>query len=176
MKNYKYLIALLAVALLALGIAGFASAQTSTPQSNPYPAFGSGMRGGRGSMRGMMGGYRPQDGTGILHDYMIAAFANALGLSPEELESRLAAGETLWQVAQSEGFSAEEFSQLWIEARTAALEQAVADGVITQEQADWMNARMQARQSAGYGPGFGPCLGGGRYGGFRGGTRWGADQ
>lgn len=175
MKKSKFWIALLGVAILALGLVGFASAQTVTPEPPPYPGYGPGMMGGRGGPGGIMGGYRAQDGTGILHDYMIAAFADALGLTPEELESRLAAGETLWQIALSEGYSAEEFSQLWIDARTSALEEAVADGVITQEQADWMIAHMQARQAAGYGPGLGPC-GGGRFGGFRGGMRWGWDQ
>ncbi len=165
MNKSKPLIALLAVVILSLGLVGFASAQTGTPEAPPYLGYG----------QGMMGGYRGQDGTGILHDYMIDAFANALGLTPEELESRLAAGETLWQIALSEGYSAEEFSQLWIEARTSALEEAVADGVITQEQADWMISRMQARQAAGYHPGFGPC-GGGYFGGFRGGMRWGFNR
>lgn len=176
MKKQYILVAILVVAALAVGGAGLVSAQTETPQSTPFPGYGPGMMGGRGGFGGMMGGYWAQDSTGLLHDYMIDAFADALNLSPEELESRLAAGETLWQIASSEGFTAEEFSQLWIAARTSALEQAVADGVITQEQADWMIAHMEARQSAGYGPGLGPCGTGARFGGFRGAMRWGLDQ
>jgi len=162
---------LVGVVVLALGAAGLAFAQTETPPAPTSPGFGSGMMGGRGGFGGMMGGNR----TGVegpLHEYMIAAFAEALGLTPEELETRREAGETLGQVAEAQGISSEEFATLWVEARTAALEQAVADGVITQEQADWMIQRMAQRQAAGFGPGSGTCTGAGPQGGFHRGPGW----
>jgi hypothetical protein len=154
---------LLVLLVLALGIAGLAYAQSETP---PYPGYGPGMMGGRGG--GMMGGGFSGE-YGPMHTYMIEAFAEALGLTPEELQSRRDAGETLWQIAESLGFSQDEFGQLWVDARTDALDQAVADGVITQEQADWMNQHMAGRQGAGYGPGSSGCMGGGA--GFQGGRQ-----
>jgi hypothetical protein len=176
MKKILVVGSIIGIAFLVLGIAGFAYAQSETPPVPAYPGYGPGMMGGRGGYGGMMGGNWSQDGAGLLHDYMVAAYAEAIGLTPEELESRLIAGETMWQIAKSEGFSSEEFGELWIGARTAALEQAVADSVITQEQADWMLTRMQGRQAAGYGPGSGSCTGAGHMGGFRGGMHRGWNQ
>jgi hypothetical protein len=174
MKKIFVIGALLALLVLALGIAGLAYAQSDTP---PYPGYGPGMMGGRGGMGWMMGG-NSSGGYGPMHAYMIDAFAEAFGLDLSELESRLAEGETLWQVAESLGYSQEEFGQLWVDARTEALDQAVADGLITQEQADWMLQHMAAGQGAGYGPGSGGCMGGGAgtgmWGGGQGrmGGRW----
>lgn len=159
MKKYLLIGVLVAGVALALGAAGLAYAQTPAP---PSPGDGAG---GRGGFSGM--GWRHSGGEGPLHEYMMEAFAEALGLSVEELEERRAAGETLWQIAQSQGLSQEAFAEMWQEARAAALQAAVADGVISQEQADWMIQRMAQRQGAGFGPGSAACEGspmGGRRG------------
>lgn len=177
--------------VLVLAVAGVAFAQGNTPPTPQAPAYGPGMMnrsydgatgawggrmGGRGM--GMRGGYAAQAGTGEygpMHDAMMSAFAEALGLPVEELEARHDAGETLWQIAEAQGMSAEDFGSLMIEARSDALQQAVADGTITQEQADWMNQRMTQRQAAGYGPGSENCTGDGPMHGGRGGAlggRW----
>jgi hypothetical protein len=100
---------------------------------------------------------------------MIDAFAEALGLDSADLQTRMSAGESLWQIAESLGFTQEEFGQLFVDARTEALNQAAADGVITQEQAEWMIQHMALRQGAGYGPGSGNCMGSGAGAGFGGG-------
>jgi hypothetical protein len=116
----------------------------------------------------MMGGFRGQatDGEyGPLHDAMIAAMAEAFGMTPEEIQAAHDAGKTMWDIAEEQGLSADEFQALMIEARTKALEQAVAGGLITQEQADWMLSRMNQQFAAGYGPGSGACDGTGRRGG-----------
>ena len=165
---------LVGVVVLALGAAGLAFAQSETPPAPPNPSysgFGPGTMDGRGGFGGMMGGNRT-DVEGPLHAYMIAAFAEALGLTPEELETRRDGGETLWQIAEAQGISSEDFATLWTDARTAALEQAVSDGVIAQEQADWMIQRMAQRQAAGFGPGSGACTGAGPQGGFHRGPGW----
>jgi len=119
----KWTLLVVGVAAISLAITGAVFAQDETPVSP--------LRGG------------PGNGTGILHDYMVEAFADALGLTTEELEARLATGETLAVVAADLGVPADEFPALWLEARQSALEAAVADGVITAEQADWMLSRMQ---------------------------------
>jgi hypothetical protein len=97
---------------------------------------------------------------GPLHDYMFNAFAQALGITPEELETRRQAGDTLWVIAQEKGLTAEQFQEVMTTARTNAANQAVADGVITQEQADFMLQRMGRMMGNGAGPGFGAGNGG----------------
>ncbi len=108
-----------------------------------------------------------------MHEYMIAALARAFNLTPEELEARHDAGETMWDIAADLGLDAEQFRQAMLDARTQALNDAVAAGVITQEQADWMLSRMNQMWSRGFGSGAGGCPGmGGNFQGRMGGGRW----
>jgi hypothetical protein len=78
---------------------------------------------------------------GLLHDTMIAAYAEALGIEVSALETRLADGETMAQIAFSTGMNAEDFRTLMLDVRALALDQAVLDGTLTQEQADWLKTR-----------------------------------
>ncbi len=156
MKKFLVISAVAILAILVLGVSGFAYAQAQTPPPPDYPNYGPGMMGrwgGRGFGQGMMGGWG-QGGYGPMHEYMEDAFAEALNLTHEELEAKLADGETMWSIAQAQGLSDEEIADLMVNARTKALELAVADGVLTKEQADWMTQRMQEMQSAGFGPGY----------------------
>lgn len=151
MKKTILIVGLVVLALAALGV-GAVFAQGITPV------------GGNGMM---------QTGTGYLHTYMVTAFAEKLGLSVEDVNARLLAGETMYDIAIANGIKAEDFPALMIEVRTSALSAAVKDGVITQEQADWMNSHgfgrggygtgncpmqngsgMQFRRGGGYGPGM----------------------
>ena len=157
----KKIVVVLVVFAVALGAAGLVYAQAPTPQAPVYGSgygygmMGAGMRGGRIGQSEFAG-----TGDGVLHDAMIAAFANELGLSVEDLEARLDAGETVADVAFAQGLTFEEFRALMIDARAQAVAQAVADGTLTQEQADWMSQRGggrmfgdggQGMQGAGYG-------------------------
>lgn len=176
MKKIFLIGSILMVALVALAVAGFAYAQTPKPPTLEYPN-GSGGWGGRGMHGGgMMGGWSQGadtdgDGYGPMHEYMIDAFAQALSMDATELEGFIDQGQTMWQVAQDQGLSDEEISDLMVEARTEAFKQMVADGVISQEQADWMLNRMN--QMWNFGGGFGSCHGGGGFSGpGRGGGRW----
>ena len=137
-------IVLVAVLAIALGTAGFVFAQTPTPQA-PVPGTGNGygMMAGRGGMRGgmMNRDAAPADMDGPLHDEMVAVFAQKLGLSVDELNARLAKGETMAQIASTKGLTAEQFTALMSDARSQAIDQAVKDGTLTQAQADWMKQR-----------------------------------
>lgn len=128
-----------------------AFAQTDTPQ-NPQGTgpWGQGMMGGRGArMGGMMGGYAQQaQAQGPMHEYMHEALAAALGLDEAELDQLHAEGQTFWQIAEAQGFTAEQASQMMADARSTALDQMVADGVITAEQAEFMKTRMGGRMGA----------------------------
>jgi hypothetical protein len=77
---------------------------------------------------------------GPVHEYMHAALAAALGLARDEFDARLSSGETPWSIGVAQGLGEDEVAALLAAARAEALAAAVADGVITQEQADWMLA------------------------------------
>jgi hypothetical protein len=164
--------AALAIVMVAFGAAGLVYAQTQTPPTPTYPGYGPGMMGGRG---GMMGGF-PVGSFGPMHEYMVAAYAETLSITAEDLQDRLAGGENMWQIALSLGFSEAEIPGLMTAAHTQALNKAVEAGVLTQEQANWMIQRMVQRQAQGFGPGSGGCGGFGGASGFGGrmmpGWRW----
>jgi hypothetical protein len=180
MKKLMLVSLIVVVAVLVLGTAGYAYAQSSQPNSGNYGqgmmGGGWGRQGGRGTMGGgygMMGGYDDDgDGYGPMHDYMLQGFADAFGLTVDELQAQLDAGETMYTIAEAQGFTLEQFRELMLQIRTDALNQLVADGTITQEQADWMLSHMSQMGQGGYGPGAGGCpMGGGGSFGGRGG-RW----
>ena len=168
MKKFVVVAAVLGALVLALGVVGFAFADS--PARSPF-GQGPGMMGGRGGPGGANAGQE-----GPLHDVMVASMAQALGLDKTTVEQRLDAGETMWQVAQSKGLSADQFSAAMQQARTDALNQAVADGTISQAQADWMAQHMGQRGgAAGRGPGNGACGGSATPMG-RGAARWGTQS
>jgi hypothetical protein len=106
-----------------------------------------------GAGRGRLGG---ANGAGPLHDYMLDAFAQALDLTRADLDEQLAAGQTMYAIATAQGLTQDQFFEVMQTAREEALKQAVADGVLTQDQADWMGA-MRGRMRGG-GPGSCPHL------------------
>ena len=164
MKKTLLIVALVVLALGALGV-GVVVAQS-----------GQSPNGQRGTV----------DGVSPMQDYMEQAMADAVGLSLDEFESRHDAGETFYQIALAQGFSAEEIPALMQDARGKALDAAVAAGVITQDQADWMGSRGFGRggmmNNYGYGDGTGECpmfdgdeVPSGQFGpgqGMMGGGRW----
>lgn len=160
MKKILFVLTIAGLLVLALGVAGFAYAQAQTP--TPFPGYGPGMMGpgpgnGHGGMMGMGTGMMGE--MGALHAYMYPAMAAALGLTPEEFTARHEAGETFWDIAEAQGLTSEAAWTLMQAARDQALQQAVADGVITQEFADQMLTHMENMHGEGFGPGSGPCHG-----------------
>ena len=170
MKKILVIASVVGVAVLSLGMVGLVFAQSDTPPPFANPGYGHGMMGGRGGYRGY-GGMRAglADGEhGPYHEFMLETFAEELGLSVEQIETRLDSGESMWQIAESEGVSGEVFADLMLQAREKMLAQAVEDGFLTQEQVDAMG------QMNGFGPGSGACSGYGPQGGFHRGAygRW----
>jgi uncharacterized membrane protein len=144
MKKIMIVGAVILVVAAALAIGGFAYAQTQTPPSPDVP-FGRGMMGGQnGFGQGMMGGRAfgrmPGRGGGQLRTYMENALAEAFGLTSEELQAAQQDGKNLRDIAVEQGLTVAEFQEKINQARQSALEQAVADGVITQQQADKLSA------------------------------------
>ncbi len=105
---------------------------------------------------------------------MHAAIAEALGISVEELEASLDAGKTPATLALELGVDFAKVRAAMDTIHEAAIQQAVVDGLITQEQADWiLNHRGGQNGQQGHG-GNGGRMGGqaqrraGGSGGFNG--------
>jgi len=160
---------IVAIVVLALGVwgAGVAFAQGEQP-SQPYGFSG---MGGPGMMNGR-GGY------GFMQDYVEQALAEKLSLTEGQVEDAISNGTTMYQLALDNGVVEADLPVFMNEVHQAAFDKAIADGVIPQEQADWMLERMQGMFINGYG--FGDCpMNNGEYPqngtGFRGmmgGGRW----
>jgi uncharacterized protein YidB (DUF937 family) len=175
------------LALAAIG-AGFVFAQTSTPTAPWGGGYspGHGMMGGYGGGmmggQGMMGnGYSRMNGvdmnamhqwmstSGGMHALVWNGLAEALGLTPDELNAELVSGKTLLQIAEAKGISQEQLAAKLETLVKAGLDKAVADGVLTQAQADQMLSHMSGNYSwmithmGNFGGGFGP---GGCHGNF----------
>lgn len=163
MKNILiFLSGVLVAGLLIFGV-GFAYAQTQTPPENVTPQgdFPRGMSGRYFHGPGMMGQYSNQlDGTnfGLMHDFMLQAFAEMLNLTPDELQVSLDSGLSMWQIVQGQGISQVDFYDFMLQARTKAIEQALQAGTITQSWADQMLQHMSQVGNRGFG--FGGCRGG----------------
>jgi hypothetical protein len=160
-KLYAVLGAVGALALLLGGLGGVSvvSAQEVTPESEEPPTSGLLTRG-----RGLFGFGHGGEWT------MFDTAADLLGLSPEELFAELHKGATLEDVAEAQDVDLEVMEESLNAAREEAqrdrISQAVEEGTMTQEQADWMLEGLEQ----GYMPrarGFGHGFAGGRMrGGF----------
>jgi len=163
MKKTILIVALVVLALGVFGV-GVALAQDAQPPV------------GRG---GMMGG-----GYGPMHDYVEEALADKLGITEKDVEDALASGKTMYQIALDNGIKEADVPALLTEVHTTAFDKAVADGIVTREQADFMlqrmtangfnfgNCPMQNGQGGQYGRGM--MNNGGQYGpgNMTGGGRW----
>ena len=160
MKKTLLIVTLVVLALGALGV-GAAFAQGGNPPSYPY---GGQMMGGRGGY----GGYGP------MHDYVEQALADKLDLTEAQVETELAAGKPMVQIALDHGIAQADLAAFMNDVHTTAFAAAVKAGAMTQAQADFMLQRMSQN---GYGTGTCPMNGagygrGGGYGGVMGGGRW----
>lgn len=150
MKKTLAFLAILAVTIVSLGVGAIVYAQSATPPAANTPNSDA----PADAPAGRPFGHGPGDPeNNPLHDYMTSALADAFGLTTDELQALHDNGTTLMDYAAEQGMSVADFQATMESARSTALEQAVADGVITQEQADWMSS---------HGPGMGHGFGGGQ--------------
>jgi hypothetical protein len=125
MKNRKsILIGGLLVALLVIGVIGATNAYAQGPTSTPLHEGGPGVR-GRG-----------------LGQAELEAAAKVLGMTTDELSTALQSGKTLEELAQDANVDVQDVKDA-IQAAHATemrsrIQQALDDGTITQENADWL--------------------------------------
>ena len=127
--NKKKIIALASTGLVAamvLGTAGMAYGAETTG-----PLFGSGARMGQAI----------RDAGARLVDIV----ADLTGLSVEEVQAQRAEGNSAAEIAEANGVSTETVVDEALAARKTILDAKVADGTITQEQADAAYAQMSQR-------------------------------
>lgn len=143
-KKFSILIGGLLVALMVVGVIGVtnAFAQSSAPSAWLH---GRGPGGGRG-----------------LGEAELAAAAEVLNMTADELSTALQAGTTLEQLAEEAGVDLQDVRDAIQAVREtelrARLEQAVTDGSMTQEKADWLLEGLDKGflDGPGFGFGFGP--------------------
>jgi len=149
----------LVVVALSAATTGTVFAQDEEPTPAPAPYFGHGM--GRG-MGGQVG---------------LEAAAEVLGMTAEDLALELWGGATLSGLAEEKGVDLQDIQDAVNAANDAAkrdaIEQAVEDGTITREHADWLLEGLDNGYLGGHGFGHFGGHGGMRgFGGFdRSGTR-----
>ncbi|GEM_PF-484132 len=132
LRTLKFALAGLLVvgALATLLVTGSALAQDVTPTSAPQaPAVGQG--------RGWLGG-----GLGMCGQAGFEAVAKALNLTTEQLQAELWGGRTLAELADRAGVSLttvqEAVQAACRDVQKQAIEQAVQDGRLSREKADWL--------------------------------------
>ena len=148
MKKLVVSLLLAGVLVAAFGFVSTASAQGPVDQV----VYGQGMgRGGNGYVNA------GEVENEFVHDAMMEAWSDALGISVEEIEAREEAGETLSQIALSAGISFEDFWTLKDEINLSAADQALAAGQIDETEYAFLvqaNQRVMGGNSAMRGTGY----------------------
>ncbi len=146
MKLYWKITGIIAVVVIVGALAVGATVFAQGPEN--YLGFmgrGFGMMGAQGNgnfdhetMQAQMESYMGFD-MDSMEETMHPAIAEALGMSESDFEAEMDAGKTMFDIAAERGIDTNTVWDTMQTARADALKQAVADGTITQEQADWMS-------------------------------------
>jgi hypothetical protein len=164
MKKVLTVVAVMVVAVVIFGAGIYFAQYQNVGAAALSQGYGPSMLGGRG-------------GYGVMHDYVEEALAAKLGLTEAEIEAQLSAGKSMYQIALDKGIAEADVPALLAEVHKTAFDKAVADGVLTQAQADAMLQNMTANgaftgtcpmfgsqpNGAGYQGGRGRMMGGGRW-------------
>lgn len=157
-KWFKFgIVGMLAVGAIAVLVTGVALAQDGTTQTPATPQT-------------QTQPWGPGAGRDTVHQAGEQAAADALGMTVDEMNTQLWGGKTLADLAEEKGVALTDVQaavQTAVQAAQkdafrTAIDQAVAAGTITQENANWLIEGLDK----GYIPGFGM---GGMHGGFGGG-------
>jgi len=150
-KKFGWAIGALVIALLAVGVYG--TTTVLADDSNPPLPFGERGPGGPGGPRGGRG----LDGAAL------EAVAEVLGMSTDDLSAALESGKTLQELADEAGVDIQEvrdaLSAVRAESMRERIAQALEDGTITQEHADWLLEGLDKGFLDGPGFGFGHGFG-----------------
>ena len=151
-KKFGWGIGALVIALLALGVYG--TTTVLADDNNPPLPFGERGPGGPGG---------PHGGRG-LDGAALEAVAEVLGMSTDDLSAALQEGKTLQELADEAGVDIQKIhdalSAVREESMREHIAQAVEDGTMTQDKADWLLEGLDKGFLDGPGFGFGHGFGG----------------
>jgi uncharacterized protein YidB (DUF937 family) len=152
------------------------TATTAGPSSNDSSSTGGTGSSNEGSTDSETNPGQRHQGGHVGRGHKLDDVASILGLTTDELRTQLQGGKTLGQIAQDKGISADDLVSQMVAKLTERLNQAVADGRITQAQADtkladadqrfralldrtWPADRSGFKARDGVGRGAGPMMG-----------------
>ena len=115
MKAKKLIIASTMILTMGLGITAYASTTQLTT--------GTHQRAGMMMVTGMRG-----------YDYVESVLKDKLGMTDEEITTGLNSGKTMYALAEEKGMTENQFKEALLEERNKAVDKAVADGTITNEE------------------------------------------
>ncbi|HNB55291.1 MAG TPA: hypothetical protein PK530_25290, partial [Anaerolineales bacterium] len=151
--------AILALGGMAYGVYSATSANAASATSDTLSGFAADLGLGKGPMVNSLGfGDDDTDSDHPLRPYVEAAVAEILGISVEDLQAAKDEGQHTRDLVEAAGLTMDEFRTALDEALPGIVEQALADGAITQEQADLVLERGLRM--------FGPGRHGGEFGGI----------
>jgi len=134
------------VVLVMIILAGVAAGCAGQKQADILPSPADGEAGGGydppdgppdSPINGSFNGERPERPGFNLNDA-----ASLLDMTADKLDTEMQSGKTMEQIVTEHGMSMEQFDEKMLEKRKAEIAQAVADGKMTQEQADNMLQNM----------------------------------
>lgn len=149
-KKFGWMIGALVIALFAVGVYGTTTVFADDRNPPPFGERGPGGPGGPHGGRGL-------DGTAL------DAVAEVLDMSTDDLSTALESGKTLQDLADEAGVDIQEIKDALNAAREESMReriaQAIEDGSITQEHADWLLEGLEKGFLNGRGFGFGGHFG-----------------
>lgn len=140
MKKLWKMTGVVVVLVMALALMGAVSAYAQGPNPNPGTA--------------RMGPCQEAGLINVDQAEMHAAIADALDMTVADFEAARADGTPLYVIAQEQGVDIEDIREAMRDVREAAIEEALAAGTITEEQAELLQSR-PGPGGYGYGYGFG---------------------
>ena len=127
MKSRKLILGLAMAITIGLGVTAYA-ANTDTTTSAGH----SHQRVGLARVTGVKGS-----------DYVEAVLKNKLGMTDTEITAGFNSGKTMYDLAKEKGMTEDEFKSALLEERNKAIDKAVADGTITNEEGDSMKETLE---------------------------------
>jgi hypothetical protein len=125
-------------------------------------ALAQGPAGQTAGTAGYCGGFGAAMRWGGNNGSLVSALAGLLGVSPTEIAAQVREGKSLLDIASEKGVSTDQLVNAVLAVRAERLDEAVAAGRITREQADLMldNMRQNITSRLESGTLAGPCVGG----------------
>lgn len=140
MKKKNLIIALTLVLSLGVGVTAYADSKTPTTTGSGVTCTGYGF----GKITGMRG-----------YDFMTNILKNKFGISDSDISTARDSGKTIYDIAKDKGITEDQFKSAMVEERTKAVDEAVKNGSIAEEQGENIKSNIK-ENSSNCTPGKGP--------------------